>query len=285
MADAKYTSPDTSRIIGDTFGVHVISNSVNGLTSSTNAFPTSDLLYKIEIANGNVTGVKSLFKFGFNSDVNGTEETIWDRGGLYVYPSVATIMKVSSSSANDTALGTGARTIVVSGLDTNYNETEETVTLNGQTAVNTVNSYIRVNRAYVVTAGSGGTAAGDIYVGTGTVTAGVPATVYAKITLGQNQTLMAVWTVPAGYTAYLLKGNIGSGTANTNQYLVARLIQRPYNSVFRTAAKVTFQTGEIAFNFEMPVPISEKTDIEARAYSSGSNNLVFADFFIVYVAN
>lgn len=285
MADAKYTSPDVDRIIGDTFGVHVISNSVNGLTSSTNALPTSDLLYKFQITSNNVTGVKSVFNFGFNPDVDSALETIWDQGGLYVYPTSAIQMKVSSTSANDTSAGTGARTVVVSGLDENYNEAEETVTLNGQTEVLTTTTFIRVFRASVTTAGSGGTAAGNIYIGTGTVTAGVPATVYAKITLGENQTLMALWTVPAGYTAYILKGSLSVGTANGNQYVTGRLVQRPFNEVFKTAQKVTIANGFLDQEYVIPVLFTEKTDIEARAFSSGTNNAVAASFNIVYTAN
>ncbi|MEK9895019.1 MAG: hypothetical protein VW518_01150 [Burkholderiaceae bacterium] len=254
------------------------------IPSSITRFGKTEPFY-LQVARGQVEHHKYIFKFGFNLDIDATEETIWDAGGIYSYPSAATVMKVSSSSANDTSAGTGARTVVVSGLDGDYNEIEETVSLNGQTAVNTSNSFLRVNRAYVDTAGSGATAEGDIYVGTGTVTAGVPATIYAKIVLGQNQTLMAVWTVPAGYTAFILKGDVGTGTANVNQYVTARLVQRPFGSVFRTAAKVTLQNSNLPFNWEVPVPFTEKTDIEARAVSSGANNQVFADFEIVYIKN
>ena len=241
--------------------------------------------FELQMARNQIFDHKSIYKFGFNADINGTEETIWDGGGIYAYPSAATVMKVSSSSANDTSAGTGARTVTVSGLDSDYNEAEETVSLNGQTEVLTTTSFIRVYRAFVETAGSGGTAAGDIYVGTGTVTAGVPATVYAKITLGQNQTLMSVWTVPAGYTAYMLRANLSSSTANTNQYVTVRLIQRPFGGVFRTQVRTTLQRGDEEFRFPIPLSFPEKTDIEARAVSSGSNNLVASDFTIVYIKN
>lgn len=241
--------------------------------------------FNLQLARGQIENHKYVFQFGSNPDINGTEETIWNEGGLYSYPSAATVMKVSSTSADDTAAGTGARTVVVMGLDENYDEAEETVTLNGQTEVTTTTTFIRVFRAYVATAGSGGTAAGTIYVGTGTVTAGVPATIYCTITLGQNASLAAIWTVPAGYTAYFTKGNVGTGSSNANQYIVARLVQRPYGGVFRTAALVTLQNIDLPFNWEIPLPFEEKTDIEARAYSSGSNNIVFADFEIIYIKN
>lgn len=266
-------------------GLHERSDGAFVNASPGSPVPMSDFLYLSAVSSGAVTGTSSVFKFGFNPDINGVEETVWDHGGIYAYPAAAIQMSVSSSSVNDTAAGTGARTVFVAGLDANYNEISETVTLNGQTPVLTSALFLRINRASVVSAGSGETAADDIYVGTGVVSAGVPATVYARIRLGDNQTLMAVWTVPSGYTGYILKGNIGTGTVHINQYIVARLVQRPFGGVFRTASKVTLQNGEIAFDFVFPVPFAEKTDIETRAFSSGMNNLVFADFFIIYVAN
>jgi hypothetical protein len=285
MPDAKYTSPDISRIIGDTFGVHVISNSVNGLTSSTNALPTSDLLYKNEIANENVTGVRTLYKFGRNSDINGAEETIWDEGGLYVYPTSAIQMKVSSSNINDTSVGTGARTIRVIGLNSLYNEIEEDVTLNGQTAILTSNTFIRVYRAFVLTAGSSNNAQGDIYIGTGTVTAGVPATVYAKITQGENQTLMALWTVPAGYSFFLYQVDFTSAISLANTYSTTRLKFRPFNSVFRTLYINQLQSGTHVNDIVIPQLISEKSDIECTAISSGNNNPVSASIAGLYIQN
>lgn len=255
-----------------------------GIPSSVTRFGKHEP-FELQMARDQIFDHKSIYKFGFNSDVNGSEETIWDGGGIYAYPSVATVMKVSSSSANDTSAGTGARTVTVAGLDSDYNEAEETVSLNGQTEVLTTTSFIRVNRAFVETAGSGGTAAGDIYVGTGTVTTGVPATVYAKITLGQNQTLMAVWTVPAGYTAYMLRANLSTSTANVNQYVTARVVQRPFGGVFRTQVRTTLQRGDEEFRFPVPLSFPEKTDIETRAVSLGSNNLVASDFTVVYIKN
>jgi len=241
--------------------------------------------FNLQIARNQISYHKFIFKFGFNSDINGTEETIWDEGAIYAYPAAAIQMKVSSTSTDDTSAGTGARTIVVSGLDQNWDEASETVSLNGQTEVLTTTTFIRVNRAYVATAGSGGTAAGNIYVGTGTVTTGVPATIYAKITLGENQTLMAVWTVPAGYTGYVTRGSISQGTTFANQYTTARLVIRPFGGVFRTAVKVTLTNIFIDFPFEIPVPIQEKSDIEVRAFSSGSNNTISSTFTIIYVKN
>jgi len=195
-------------------------------------------------------------------------------------------MKVSSSSADDTALGTGARTVSVQGLDQDYNEVAETVTLTGQTAVLTTTTFIRVFRAFVITAGSGGTAAGTIYVGTGTVTAGVPATVYADIPVGENQTLMAIWTVPAGYTFYMYRGTFSAASNNAAQYILGKFMIRPFGGVFRNAADVTSNSNLIPYDFEIPLAVPEKADIEARAIAlSGTNFYSTASFEGVYIKN
>ncbi len=242
--------------------------------------------FDLQVARGQITGHKWLFKFGNNPDINGSLETIWSHGGLYVYPTSAIQMKVSSSSADDTALGTGARTVSVQGLDQDYNEVAETITLTGQTAVLTTTTFIRVFRAFVITAGSGGTAAGTIYVGTGTVTAGVPATVYAEIPVGENQTIMAIWTVPAGYTFYVYRGTFSAASNNAAQYILGKFMIRPFGGVFRNAADVTSNSNLIPYDFEIPLAVPEKADIEARAIAlSGTNFYSTASFEGVYIKN
>lgn len=242
--------------------------------------------FGLQVARNQIYEHKSLFKFGNNSDINGSLETIWSHGGLYAYPAAAIQMKVSSSSANDDATGTGARTIVVSGLDANYNEISETVELDGQTEVLTTKTFIRVFRAFVATAGSGGTAAGTIYVGTGTVTAGVPATVYAEIPLGANQTQMAVWTVPAGYTLYVTAGTFSAASNNVAQYVLGQFFFRPFGGVFRNAADLTVNSNVFRYEWDVPLALPEKSDIEARAIAlSGSNFFITASFEGIYIKN
>jgi len=242
--------------------------------------------WELQVSRGQITYHKTLFKYGSNTDVSGSLETIWSAGGLYAYPAAASVMKVSSSSTDDAEDGTGARTIQVYGLDANYNEITETVILDGQTEVNTTNSYLRVFRAFVASAGSGGTAAGTIYVGTGTVTSGVPATIYAEIPVGANQTLMAVWTVPAGYTAYISHGSLSGASNNATHALLGQLCFRPFGGVMRVAAEVTLNNGFVPFDFEYPIALPEKTDIECRAAAiSGTNFYTTATFELVYIEN
>lgn len=239
----------------------------------------------IQLAKGLIYKYSPEFKFGYNGAVGATEESIWCHGGIYAYPAAASVMTVSSGSTDDAAAGTGARTINLSGLDASYNLISENVTLNGQTAVNTVNSYLRIFRARVTSAGSGGTNAGNIYIGTGTVTTGVPANVYGRISATEGQTLMAIYTVPAGHTAYIQQGTISTGTELANKYVTARLKVRPFGEVFQTKALVTLADQFIPFDFGVALAIPEKSDIEARAVSSSNENAVAITFSLILEKN
>jgi len=194
-------------------------------------------------------------------------------------------MKVSSSSADDTAAGTGARTVYVAGLDANHNEIEEIVTLNGQTAVLTTQSFLHINNAYVATAGSGLSAAGDIYFGDGVVTAGVPATVYDLIKFDYNQRITGSYTVPAGYTAYLAQGLFSAGQPGGSAQVVGRLLTVGADGIRRAAAITTVNNGVADYSFEYPIRIPEKTTIEAAARGSSNNNEASAMFILLLVSN
>jgi len=242
--------------------------------------------FELQVARGQVDGHKALFKFGINGDVGTSVETVWAQGGTYVYPASATVMKISSSSADDAADDTGARTISIAGLDANYNEISETVILNGQTEVNTVNSYLRISRMFVVTAGSGATAAGTIYAGTGTVTSGVPAVIYGMIALNANQTQMAFWTVPAGYTLYLMGVYYSSGNSTANAWTNFQMIQRPLGGVFRQQSSTRMPgSGDFVLDLHTPIAFPEKTDIEIRAVASAGASNVSAEFEGIYIKN
>lgn len=92
-----------------------------------------------------------------------------------------TTVSISSSSADDdgSPAGTGALTVKIDGIDRTGAAATETVTMNGQTAVTTTETYAKITAITVVTVGTGGTNAGDLYViraGESALTSGVPDT-------------------------------------------------------------------------------------------------------------
>lgn len=234
---------------------------------------------------GTADNVFPVWKFGANQSVGTTFETVWAQGGLYNYLSSAGVVNVSSSSTADTSAGTGARTVLVSGLDSNWDEATETITMTGQTLAPTTKTFIRVFRVQVITAGSGGANAGDIYVSTGTATVGVPDTatlIYAKIDAGDNQTLQAVYTVPRGCKGVYRRSR---WLMPPNKTTDVRMLVRDAgvtDSVFQTRELYTTTTGTNAFLVDVPrdslESLPEKSDIELRAKVSAGNAIMSASF-------
>lgn len=240
----------------------------------------------LQVARGQIPGHRVVVRAGINFDLDTPAvASIWDQGGLYVYPPAASLMTVSSTSAADTAAGTGARTVLVQGLDANYLEIQEVVTLAGLAGASTVNQFLRIFSATVITAGSGATAAGQIYVGTGVITAGVPAAIYAKITLGWNTTQMSQFTVPAGYTAYLLDVALSAIASGVNQSTLLSFRVRPLGGIFSRAGSLVVSGGLVNIEYGAPRPFPEKTDIDGVASTSDTNVVITAATRFVLVSN
>ena len=73
--------------------------------------------FGLQVSRGQIQGHSTVIVFGYNPDVDTTEESVWPDGGTIPHPTSASVLKISSSSANDTAAGTGARTVYIEGLD------------------------------------------------------------------------------------------------------------------------------------------------------------------------
>jgi hypothetical protein len=219
---------------------------------------------------GNVKGKSYLQKFGSNPDVGTSYESIWTEGGLYDWAGVDAaegIVKVSSSSTDDDVAGTGALTCTIYGLDTDGVEQNEVIILTGQTAVNSANEYSRVYRIIVNTAGSGLANAGVIYVGTGTITTGKPAVVWALADTGLNQTLMAIYTVPTGKTLYITDITVST---NSNKGAVMDVFFKPVGELFQIKRRVHIFDNAFYDDLHFPLKIESGTDIDVRAKATAS---------------
>lgn len=241
--------------------------------------------FELQVARGQIALHESFQVFGYNPDVDTPEESVWPAGGTVPHPTVASVLKISSSNANDTSAGTGARTVFIEGLDSSYAVVSETVILNGQTAVNTTNSYLYVNKFYVVTVGSGGENAGNINAGTGTVTSGVPAVLYDIIAVGHNNRTTGHYCVPAGYTGYMVEGLFSAGQASGSTAVTGFLKQHGPDGILRVGAVSTVNNSSAVFMFAFPYVIPEKNCVGATAIGSANNNSVSSYFNIVLIKN
>lgn len=143
---------------------------------------------------------------------------LWEHISNLVYLTTARTMSLVSTSASDTAAGTGTRAVLVVGLDGNYNSIQELVFLNGTTPVVTQQSFLRLHQLLTAVAGSGGTNVGLI-----TATATTDGTVQANILAGISGSRMGHFTVPAGYTALFIDGNASCFSSEGGQAKVGEL--------------------------------------------------------------
>jgi hypothetical protein len=220
--------------------------------------------FYLAVQQGKVPGYTMVNKFGYNSTIgSGSFETIWETGNNYPWQSSAVTVDIVSDDANDDVVEAGARTLRIQGLDSSYAFAEETVDMEGTTTVTTTQTFLRVFRMSVETAGTSGNNEGTI---TATYTGG--SDVAATITAGNGQTLMCLYTIPANYTGYLLSMNISSGK---DQEMEFKFIQRD-NSVtdgaFQTKQFLDVRGGQTTVIFNAINMIPEKSDI----YVSGKAN-------------
>jgi len=212
---------------------------------------------------------RQIFRSAYNPTVGTSEATIWPKNTAYVFPSSASIMTLYSSSVFDMGM-----TVLVEGLDENYNEISEVVTLFGQVGAATQQSYLRINDLTVI---SPTVVRGDISIGTGTAVAGIPANTYGYISAGDNITNSAVYTVPAGYTLRLASGSISAGGSSGSQTVTAKFRSR-INGVNYLTASISIANNYQFFPYNPTLDIPEKSDIFNNALTSSNTSAVSATF-------
>lgn len=238
------------------------------------ALEVSDFLFGV--ARGQFPSFSINTKFGQNTDIDiiSAPEDVWGNGNEYtgqpLHSDAAETVEVFSSNVNDTSAGTGARTVEFFGLDENFEEQNETITLNGTTPVTSVNTYKRVFTAKVLTGGSGGGNIGTITIRHTSTTANV----FVVIPVNLNRSTIAAFTVPAGKTCYIvrLKNQIGrnNGSAGSVTYT---LRARPEGGVFQALRSETITTNfPDSYDIKGAIVLQEKTDVKVRVETCSDNN-------------
>ena len=219
----------------------------------------SSVSYLNDIAEGNVSGHTAIDVNGYAPSLSNTVyDTIWNVGGQLTYLTAAEILKVSSDDVNDTSAGTGARTIVISGLDGSYNEISETITMNGTTVVSTSNSYLRLFEACVDTVGSD---TSQTNIGNITIENNAQTSTLSIIKVGIGCTGNVFWTVPAGKTLYMAAYYFA---AMKSKDLDLRIFKREFGKAFLSTRAISIKDNPFLHTKRMPIKFPEKTDIEFR---------------------
>jgi hypothetical protein len=265
-------------------------------TTEDGVLKISDESSGLAIAKGDVTGTTFEHKFGNAPDFDSTDltVTVWDgaedgtawENMVYDYSTTADIDSISSSNAGDT------QEITVVGQDINYNIVTQTKTLNGQTRVALDTPLFRCYRAYNSNATN---LAGHVFVYVnGATTGGVPNNnddIRAIIDPINQQTEMAIYTVPAGKTGYMRSWYAATAGASKNANYFITLKSREATRVFRVKhTSALNETGTSAYQhtYVEPEVFPEKTDIEMTVSILGTGVTaasVSAGFDMVLVDN
>lgn len=182
-----------------------------------------------------------------------TNQILWPDGVFNIPAPTGVQMSFVSTSAQDSAAGTGARTIHVHYLDANLIPQTEIVTLTGLTPVLSVATNIRfIECIHILTAGSGKSFAGTLTVSNGGIT-------YSQVEIGARRCASSARMVPAGKKLFVAGANGGSvsGTAAAGAQikisstwfedvdLTSELIFMPFGSI-------GLQDTTVAYTFPIP---------------------------------
>lgn len=228
---------------------------------------------RINIARGLVRDTTFVHKFGAVPSMSVSETgTVWDVDDtIYPWSAFDTpgVLNIPAVDEDD-----DGNIITVFGLDANYNEISENFTVSDTTTTTGTKTFARVYRAF----DSIGTNVANINIRRDT-------TVVARLTAGKGQTSMAVYTVPAGYTGYLMQGtaSIEAGGDATGDMFVRYFGQTSFR-VGHTF-EVEGAGGQYFYPFAVPIPIPEKSDIDVRASMRSNNSRMTAAFDIILIKN
>ena len=206
------------------------------------------------------------------------------------YPPSAVTANIVSTDAADTSDGTGANSILIEGLDANYELQNELIVMNGTDDVATTKTYIRIFLMRVLSAGADGKNKGNIKAKMQTSSDGGEnndqpvLTEVCRISNDdglENHSHHALFTVPAKHQAYLMKTRYYS--ANVNKTYLGKLQYRELNGVFRPVHIAEGFKEDLRVENAAPIIIPEKADIEMRAKNNDESGsvAVYGSFSII----
>lgn len=175
-------------------------SSTNTATVTSNKLGTIAYPYLEQILEGNIPDHTYVHVRGHSHSIGTADQELSALGvaGFGVWPSAAAGAVLVSTDVDDDGdpADTGARTVIVRGLDENWALATETVTMNGTTPTTaTTVTFIRINEIEVVTAGTTLTNEGDI-------TASISGTNIIRIYAEHTTSDSGKYTIPANYTGY-----------------------------------------------------------------------------------
>lgn len=239
----------------------------------------------LQISAGLVAGISHVNKFGENAVIaSNATGVIWDgMGTSYPFPATALIVKISQTTNQADLL---AAPIEIQGLDANWAAVTQVVNLSAADTTTPVVLTTPLKRVFrmkvlanVVTTSPVRchNAAEDVD--------------YAIIQTGNNQTLMAIYTVPAGKTAYVRSyyGDVVPTTSKeplgTRFTLWVADRANSYEFQIKHAKGVPQYASGFQHYFGPYMKVTEKSDIMMKATCLAEEGYVHGGFDLILVDN
>ena len=212
--------------------------------------------FDLQVGRGQITNHTSINVQGYNAAHGTAFRAVWENSGTtdYVYPAGEVTMAFTSSLAETLVMR-------VEGMDANYNPKVATViftnSTTGTVAVGTA-SFFRINAMQITK----GTAVDTVVATNGGIT-------YAQINPGTGRSQASIYTVPAGYTFYLIRAQ--AFTTNSGaQFCTYRVWSRAFVDGVSTPNIVLSApfTQFYASTRIVPRGYAEKTDIQWQLMQS-----------------
>ena len=218
------------------------------------------------VALGKSTGNSVRNIFGYNSAIGSTFVPAWELATAYTYPTVAQTMTLRWNTAD------AGYVILIRGLDENYDEIQETITLTASPVTQTTqNQYLRIND--LVTVATPGGAYGDPDNDISLTNADNTVT-YARMDAGTGKNQAAIYTVPRGYQYALTRISAFCASASQNNRIVAfRNVSRLKTGVILRVAQTEF-LEQMIIDRQLPFVYDECTDIEFQVKGSSGTQFI-----------
>lgn len=229
------------------------------------------------IAEGDITGHAPFSKMGYNDNIGTSQETMWAYSTEYAFPTTAgQIQVVSSDNTQDKAGGTGALTVRIGYLKSDYTEGNVTLTLDGTTPVTSGASHAdiwRVNSFRVMTTGTNNAPVGNL-----TLSQVVGGLVLGYIRLGKTRARSCIYTVPLGKTLYVTSiafSAVGTKylvfTTHANYDTITNaLLQR---GVFHPFSEVALLNSAYTKSLLIPTKLIATTDLKVSVSAEAAGSL------------
>ena len=224
----------------------------------------------LQVSRGLIQGSEVRNIFGYQVSGDTTLRALWEFANTnYVFPTSAITMTVTSASASD-----DGKSLLIKGLDANYAEITDTVTINGGGDINTNITFFRINDVILTS--------GETNVGLITVQNTGKTVKYAGIRAGDGRNQASIFTVPADKCFFLYRIDAFSNDSSAAKPAIFRnFTVNALGQQYNTARTTFFNNMNI--QRRIPFKYNEKTDIQFQcATNSGSHELsVFGEGILV----